>query len=351
MEASPSGPCTATSVPNERRVVTTTDRRSSVVVVGGGHGCSRSLAALLRLDVERTAIVTVADDGGSSGRLRRDHDVVALGDLRMALLALAEREAGSVMEAPPIVALARRRFERGELAGHSLGNLLLLALVEGHDGDLIAALDAFARMVDAAGRVLPATTVPVTLVAETDSGPVAGQAAVATATRIRDVRLVPGDAPAAAGVVEAIGAADLVLLGPGSLYTSVLPNLLVMGVADALRTTAGNVVVVGNLREQPGETEGMDLADHVDALVQHLPDLRIDTLLAHEPRGGSGRSGAPHEALHIDVQRLSEHVGVVVRADLGDELTGHRPDALASAVAALLAHASTAVDPGGKRSE
>lgn len=298
----------------------------------------------MRLDVTRTAIVTVADDGGSSGRLRRDHDVVALGDLRMALLALAREPDGpsaGPRDASTVVTLARHRFEQGELAGHSLGNLLLLGLLEGHDGDLIAALGAFARLVGADGDVIPATTVPVTLVAETASGIVAGQAAVATATRIDRVRLVPDSAPAAAGVVEALGEADLVLLGPGSLYTSVLPNLLVRGVAEALRDTRARVVVVGNLREQPGETEGMDLADHIDALVQHLPGLRIDVLLAHERGdrlGGAAPSGAvgSRAPLPIDDARLTEHVGAIVRADLGDERSGHDPERLAAAVVALL---------------
>ena len=320
----------------------------SVVVVGGGHGCSRSLRALRRLEVDRTAVVTVADDGGSSGRLRRDHDVVALGDLRMALLALAgdaappgegSGEAAHERAAPDtgtIVALAGRRFERGELAGHSLGNLLLLGLIEEFEGDLVAALDAFARLVGAVGRVLPATTVPVTLAAETASGPVAGQVAVATATRIHSVRLDPDDAPAAPGVLDALDAADLVLLGPGSLYTSILPNLLVGGVADALRHTSARVVLVGNLREQPGETEGMDLADHVEALLQHVPGLRLDVLLAHERSGREEGAATARDPLRIDEQRLAGLVGMIVRTDLGDELDGHDPQRLAAAVADLL---------------
>jgi len=295
----------------------------SVVVIGGGHGCARSLAALRLLPVQRTAIVSVADDGGSSGRLRRDHAVVALGDLRMALLALAERDDG-------IVALARRRFGRGELSGHSLGNLLLLGLLEEHDGALMSALAAFGALVGARGAVLPATTEPVTLVAQTASGEVAGQAAVATATRIRRVWLEPAAAPAAPGVSEAILSADVVLLGPGSLYTSILPVLLVAEVATALVRTAAEVVLVGNLRAQPGETEGMDLADHVDALLDHLPELRIDTLLAHE------RERTPsHPPLAIDPARLGARVGAIVRRDLGDELDGHDPARLAAVVAGL----------------
>ena len=314
----------------------------SVVVIGGGHGCARSLAALRLLDVRRSAVVSVADDGGSSGRLRRDHDVVALGDLRMALLALAGQDEG-------LVALARRRFARGELAGHSLGNLLLLGLLEEHDGDLLAALEAFGTMIGAVGEVLPATTTPVTLSARTAQGEVEGQVAVATATRIRRVRIEPDDAPAAPGVLAAIHAADLVLLGPGSLYTSILPVLLVAGVTEALASTPANVVLIGNLRAQPGETEGMDLADHVDALLAHRPHLRIDTLLAHEPdptRIRSSAGGDLHSPLRIDVGRIGRHVGEIVRADLGDELDGHDPDGLAREIARIIGSRDTAMSPG-----
>jgi uncharacterized cofD-like protein len=310
----------------------------SVVVVGGGHGCSRSLAALRRLDVSATAVVTVADDGGSSGRLRRDHDVVALGDLRMAMLALAGEgvpASGPVGSQATLAALAGRRFARGELAGHSLGNLMLLGLVEEHGGALLPALEAFADLLGAMGRVLPVTTVPVTLHAETATGPVSGQAAVATARRIERVRLDPAAPPVTDEVPAAVGDADLVLLGPGSLYTSILPVLLVPGMAAALRSTSARVVLVGNLREQRGETEGMDLADHAEALLQHVPGLRIDAVLAHEPARAPGTTtGVP---LAIDEDRLRPSVGSVWRRDLGDERDGHDPARLADAVAELLA--------------
>lgn len=306
--------------------------RPSVVVVGGGHGCARSLAALRALDVDRTAVVTVADDGGSSGRIRRDHGVVALGDLRMALLTLAEDADGTGVA--ELARLADRRFVRGELAGHSLGNLLLLGLLEEHDGDLMAALDAFGRLTGAVGRVLPATTSAVTLSARTAAGTVTGQTAVATSRRILDVRLEPAAPAPAPGVLDALAAADLVLIGPGSLYTSILPVLLVEGVADALARTAGRVVLVGNLREQPGETEGMDLADHVEALHQHLPGLRIDVIAAHAPVDDVPVRHA--RALAVDVARLGSDGAVVRRADLGDELDGHDPRRLAAFVAELL---------------
>ena len=299
--------------------------RASVVVIGGGHGCARSLAALRRLPVERTAVVSVADDGGSSGRLRRDLGVVALGDLRMALLALADD--GAVAD------VAGHRFGQGELAGHSLGNLMLVALLERHAGDLNAALDAFGALVGAQGRVLPSTTELVDLLAQTELGAVAGQVAVATATRIRTVQLSPAAPAVGPGVVAAIEQADLVLLGPGSLFTSVLPNLLVPGVAAALQRTRAQVVLVGNLREQSGETEGMDLTDHVAALHRHVPQLRIDVLLADRALVGDG------EALG---RAVAASVGRVVVAALGDPSDGHDPTLLAAEVARLLDGAAAA---------
>jgi uncharacterized cofD-like protein len=319
--------------------------RPTVVAVGGGHGCARSLAALRRLDVDRTAVVTVADDGGSSGRIRRDHGVVALGDLRMALLTLAEAaddpaatgadgSASARSTAVELARLAGRRFARGELAGHSLGNLLLLGLLEEHDGELMAALAAFGRLTGAVGRVLPATTSAVTLSARTAEGTVTGQTAVATTRRILDVRLEP-EAPAPApGVLDSLTGADLVLIGPGSLYTSVLPVLLVDGVADALARTAGRVVLVGNLREQPGETEGMDLADHVDALRQHLPGLRLDVVAAHRPPADAPQRR--RAALEVDEARLRAAGATLLAADLGDESDGHDPARLAALLAGLL---------------
>jgi uncharacterized cofD-like protein len=327
--------------------------RRPVVAIGGGHGCSRSLAALRRLGVGATAVVTVADDGGSSGRLRRDHDVVALGDLRMALLALADGGADGGEEGDAdsggrsiVAALARRRFARGELAGHSLGNLLLLGLIEEHEGDLLGALEAFSALLGTDGLVLPVTVDPVTLVADTATGTVEGQAAVATTRRIRRVRLEPGRPRLTPGVVDAIAGADVVLLGPGSLYTSILPVLLVPGMEEALVATSALVVLVGNMREQPGETEGMDLADQVEALREHVPRLRIDVVLAHEPDPGRPVPSA-RVPLPISEVRLAGSAGAIVRRDLGDELDGHDPARLAAAVAELLVRRGDASGPVG----
>jgi uncharacterized cofD-like protein len=291
-----------------------------VVAVGGGHGCARTLAALRILGVRTTAVVSVADDGGSSGRLRRDHGVVALGDLRAALLALTPEDSGREV----LRDLVAHRFAAGDLDGHSLGNLILLARLEVRGGDLVAALDDVAALLGAAGRVLPSATAEVTLVAETSDGVVRGQAAVAGTRRIARVRLEPEAPDAPAEVVAALTGADLVLLGPGSLFTSVLPNLLVPGVAAALAAGAPRTVLVANLREQPGETEGMSLAEHVAALRAHVPGLHLDAVLL-DPGSPLGAEPPP------------DGPPVVAAPLAGPRGVSHEPARLAAAVADLLA--------------
>jgi len=306
-----------------------------VVVVGGGHGGARTLEALrlvrergVRLDL--TAVVSTADDGGSSGRLRRDHGVVALGDLRMALAALA---AGG-----PLERLVRHRFGRGELSGHSLGNLLLLALFEQHDGDLLAALDGFAALLCTDARVLPATCEQVTLHARTDLGEVSGQAVVARSRRIERVWLEPGAPSAPGAATDALRDADVIIIGPGSLYTSILPNLLVPALARAISRTAAHVLLVGNLREQPGETEGMDLTDHVEALLEHVEGLRLDAIVAHAP-DPDREPPAPMRGvtpLAFDVGRIGALVGRVHTADLAGPAEGHDVVGLAAVLTSVL---------------
>jgi uncharacterized cofD-like protein len=216
-----------------------------------------------------TAVVSVADDGGSSGRLSELLDVVALGDLRKCLVALAD----------PVSLLGRafeHRFEEGELAGHALGNLVLAGLVEAA-GDLVSGIDAAAALLGAVGRVLPATTERVVLKAEVDEGEVAGQVAVSAAGRIRRVSLVPGDTAAPPEAVAALVDADQIVIGPGSLYTSILAAVAVPGIAQALRTTRSRRVLVCNLRPQVPETEGYDVAAHVMALREH--GVEVDVVL------------------------------------------------------------------------
>ena len=293
------------------------------VAIGGGHGTARTLRALPAVVDHVTAVVTVADDGGSSGRLRRDLDVLPPGDLRMALTALAQDT--------QLAELVGYRFDRGELAGHSLGNLMLVALQELTGGDVVAALDRLAGQLGVPGRVLPCTTDAVTLHAVTAAGGVTGQAAVAATPWLKRVWLDPAAPAANPDAVAAVERADLVVLGPGSLYTSLLPNLLVPGISKAVVASQAPVVFVSNLREQPGETEGMRLVDHLDALLSHV-DIEVDVVVAHDGPAPSGEGAA----LVADVDELGKYAPRVVTADLLDGVDGHSFQALAMVFDELL---------------
>jgi uncharacterized cofD-like protein len=239
-----------------------------VVALGGGHGLAVTLTALRLVGVEPTAVVTVADDGGSSGRLRRDLGMLAPGDLRKAMLALADPDA-EVRE------LFAYRFERGDLAGHNLGNLALAALTDLRGGFAEALAEA-SRWLRVHGQVLPATLVPVRLCGRVDGRQVEGQVAIATATgRVESVWLEPRRPAAVPAAVLAVRNADLVLLGPGSTFTSVVPNLLVPELAAALVEASERLVYICNLEAQPGETTGFAPEGHLAAILDHCPGLRV----------------------------------------------------------------------------
>lgn len=253
----------------------------SFVALGGGHGLSATLSALRRLTDRITAVVTVADDGGSSGRLRDELGVLPPGDLRMALAALCEdSDWGRTWRD----VLQHRFTSSGDLDQHAVGNLLIVALWE-LLGDTVDGLDWVGRLLDAKGRVLPMAAVPLAIEAEVrhpdgTSGQVVGQSKVAVTTdRIAQVRLTPERPPALPESVAAVREADWVVLGPGSWYTSVIPHLLVPDLADALLTTPARRIVVLNLSPE-SETAGMGPCEHLDALRQHAPDLRVDAVIA-----------------------------------------------------------------------
>lgn len=305
----------------------------NVVALGGGHGLARTLEALLQLGHRPTAVVSVADDGGSSGRLRAEsRDLVALGDMRMALATIAEDEVHA--------ALVSHRFTAGVLRGHALGNLMLIALLEQHDGDLVAAMDAAAVLLGARGRVLPCTTSSVHLAAEIDGAVVTGQVAIATTAGAKSrLWLQPPDPPACAAAVAALRAADAIVMGPGSLFTSILPNLLVAGIAHAVAAAAADgaaLCYVANLTTQPGETEGMSLQAHLDALLARIPGAAMVLPVLHEgPRPvGPGVALAPP----LEGPRIAPPICADVarrRAD-GRAGGGHDPERLAAALAPLL---------------
>jgi uncharacterized cofD-like protein len=270
-----------------------------VVALGGGHGLAASLTALRHVTGQLTAVVTVADDGGSSGRLRRELGVLPPGDLRMALAALCgDDEWGRTWSD----VLQHRFSSDGGLSGHSVGNLLIVALWERLQ-DPVAGLDWVGRLLGAQGRVLPMTAVALDIEAQVlgadPSEPrvlstVRGQVEVATSQgRVVAVCLVPENPPACAEALVAIEQADYVVLGPGSWFTSVIPHLLVPELREALVTTTAARMLVLNLLPQQGETTGFSPENHVEVLLAHAPELDLDFVVADQsevtdPRGLAG---------------------------------------------------------------
>jgi uncharacterized cofD-like protein len=256
--------------------------------MGGGHGLFVALRALRQITDDITAVVTVADDGGSSGRIRREFDILPPGDLRMALAALAADDDQSQTWST----LFQHRLEgSGTLAGHPVGNIVLTGLLETM-ADPVEALDIVARFLRARGRVLPMSRVPLDLIATVESldrddpikvRRIRGQSAIAGRLgRVLEIDVIPSDAAACPAAVEAVEAADVVVLGPGSWFTSVIPHLLVRGLARALSETSARIVVALNLVPQPGETAGFSSADHVSVLREYCPGLSIAAVVADD---------------------------------------------------------------------
>ncbi|MBL8165868.1 MAG: YvcK family protein [Anaerolineae bacterium] len=251
-----------------------------VVAIGGGTGLPSVLRGLKQFTSNITAIVTVADDGGSSGRLRRELGVLPPGDLRNNIAALADDE--SLM-----TRLFQYRFDTGDLGGHAFGNLFITALA-GVTGSIETALIETERVLNIQGRVLPATLEDVNLVATirllnpSRTVVIEGESDISAAGgQIEQLSVKPADAAAYGESVQAILEADLVVIGPGSLFTSILPNLLVKGIAEALRATNAYVVYVCNVATQPGETDGFTVADHVLALERQVGRGLFQVVLAN----------------------------------------------------------------------
>jgi uncharacterized cofD-like protein len=306
-----------------------------VVALGGGHGLFASLSALRRVTRQLTAIVTVADDGGSSGVLRRDFGVLPPGDLRMALAALCGDDAWGTTWSRVV----QHRFAgRGGLGGHAVGNVLIVALWE-LLGDTVQGLDWVGRLLGAHGRVLPMAAVPLDLVAEVEGADpdrpaeitlVRGQAECASTTgRVRSIALIPADPPACPEAIAAVGEADWVVFGPGSWFTSVLPHLLVPGLASALLTTPARRLVALNLAPQPGETDGFSPHTHLEVLAEHAPGLTVDVVLAD--RGIAGGNAA-------ELEKAAAMLGgrlVLTDVAMRDGSPRHDPRRLAGALAEI----------------
>jgi uncharacterized cofD-like protein len=309
-----------------------------IVAFGGGHGMYSCLSALRRLTDRLTAVVTVADDGGSSGRIRQELQVLPPGDLRMALAALCgDDEWGRTWAR----ALQHRFSGTGPLAGHALGNLLIAALWE-ELADPVGALDWVGRLLGAQGRVLPMSAVPLEIEATvrgadpgrpTAVSTVRGQHALAkTPGEVLSVRLLPESPPAVPEAVAAVIEADWAVLGPGSWFTSVLPHLMVPDLAAALTTTRARRLLVLNLVPQAGETDGYTSADHVAVLAAHAPGLKLDAILV-DPR--SLRGTAEAEQLVTAAAALGAQVHVAEVA-AGGGPPYHDPVRLAEAVRAIM---------------
>jgi uncharacterized cofD-like protein len=310
-----------------------------VVAFGGGHGLAASLHALklLRgeLDLRLTAVVTVGDDGGSSGRLRRERGGLPLGDLRQALAALADPDDPTAQLA---AGLWQHRFAGVDpLGGHALGNLLLTGLMELSD-DPVAALDHAGDLLHAVGRVLPMSRVPVhieaTVRGDDPAHPdalthVRGQHQVAvTPGQVLDVRLDPPRPPACDEAVDAVLAADWLVFGPGSWFTSVIPHLLVPELGQAICDSPARRLVTLNLATEQ-ETDGLSLPDHLRALARYLPGLRVDVVLADLKAVGDPIG------VHVAAESLDARV-VLAPVAVVDGSPRHDPVALAGALHEVL---------------
>lgn len=313
----------------------------SVVALGGGHGLYATLSAVRKLTSNVTAIVTVGDDGGSSGRLRAELGVIPPGDLRMALVALAADDAERSLWAE----VAQHRFGgTGALAGHSVGNLILAGLTE-VVGDPVQALAALGGLLGVPGTVLPMSRVPLTIEADVsglESDPrvvrrIRGQVAVATTPgQVRRVWLDPANPPAAVEAVDAMRDADMVVLGPGSWFTSVIPHLLVPELYVALQAATGHKVLVLNLAAEPGETAGFSAERHLHVLSQHAPDFAVDSVVvdaaavyAPSERAtlerAAARFGATVEYADVAVAGACVHDPVKLAAVLAKLAVPHEP--------------------------
>jgi uncharacterized cofD-like protein len=320
----------------------TAARPVRVVAFGGGHGLAASLRALRQcpsdLDLQITAVVTVGDDGGSSGRLRADRGALPPGDLRQALAALAGDDPAVRRSAD----LFQYRFAAGgpvpdPLVGHAVGNLVLCGLME-LLGDPVAALEHAGGMLGAVGRVLPMSRQPVGIEARVrgvradrpdEVVTVRGQHAVAvTPGRVELVRLTPPGPPACAEAVAAVRAADWLIFGPGSWYTSVIPHLLVPELAGAIVASPARRLVTLNLAAEK-ETLGLSVADHLAALAWYLPELKVDSVLADEKAVGDPEP----------VRRAAESLGarlVLAPVAVLDGSPRHDPAALGAALVPVL---------------
>ena len=306
-----------------------------VVAFGGGHGLSASLAALRRVTPNLTAVVTVGDDGGSSGVLREELGVLPPGDLRMALAALAGEDERSQLWARTI---QHRLGGDGTLAGHPVGNLLLVGLNDIVE-DQVRALEILGDLVGAVGRVLPLAVQPIDMAADVigvnpaephEITEVRGQVALATTDgQVIGVRIEPPTVDACHEAVEAVLDADWLVFGPGSWFTSVIPHLLVPGMLKAIMSTSAKRVVTMNMSAQTGETDGFSPATHLEVLAAHAPELKVDVVLAARRAAQDGMASLQAGAASLGAELVVAHLGE------DQSVPTHDPQRLAAAYSSI----------------
>ncbi len=314
-------------------------RGPRIVAIGGGTGLSTLLRGLKAYSANITAVVAVADDGGSSGRLRQQLGIVPPGDIRNCIAALADAE-------PLMTQLMQYRFPAGSgLDDHAFGNLFIAAMTA-VTGDFEEAVRESNRVLAVRGQVLPATSVPLNLSARLSGGRhVNGQVALAEAGEsIEQVFIEPADVRANPEAIERILEADMIVMGPGSLFSSVLPNLLISDIRDAIGAASGLRVYVCNVATQPGETTAFTAAAHLEALFDHVGDGMIDYVLLNHERGARAPAGWQGEPVEVDARRLEELPVIVVEENLIDVANAHRHDPAKLAAALMRLQQEDRVD-------
>jgi uncharacterized cofD-like protein len=296
-------------------------RGPRIVAIGGGTGLSTLLRGLKGYSANITAVVAVADDGGSSGQLRQQLGIVPPGDIRNCIAALADAE-------PLMTQLMQYRFPPGSgLDNHAFGNLFIAAMTA-VTGDFEEAVRESNRVLAVRGQVLPATSVPLNLSAQLASGRhLYGQVGIASADEpIERVFIEPADVRANGEALERILEAEMIVIGPGSLFSSILPNLLISDVRDALAAAPGLKVYVCNVATQPGETEKLSASDHLRVLFDHVGDELIDYVVVNRSSDARRPVGWRAQPVEVDVRRLEELPVVIVEEDVIDPSNAHRHD-------------------------
>ena len=314
-------------------------RGPRIVAIGGGTGLSTLLRGLKGYSANITAVVAVADDGGSSGQLRKQLGIVPPGDIRNCIAALADAE-------PLMTQLMQYRFPAGSgLDNHAFGNLFIAAMTA-ITGDFEEAVRESNRVLAVRGQVVPATSVPLNLSAQLVSGRhLYGQVGIAAAEeRIERVFIEPADVRATGEALERILEADMIVIGPGSLFSSILPNLLISDVRDALAAASGLKVYVCNVATQRGETENLTASEHLHALFDHIGDDLIDYVVINRDTDARHPEGWRAEPVKVDFRRLEELPVVIVEEDVIDPNNAHRHDPAKLATALMRLQQEDRVD-------